>query len=88
MYEKKLRRLLRAGRQDGIEENRTYSDNEDESECEIKCCNFFLDIFCVFVVPLFCASIFLTFKDPETAEQDVRRTNRFQQQSSQVRLDC
>lgn len=52
-----------------------------------------LQFFCLYIYVLYlcfsliCASLPLNFKDPETAEQDVRRPYRSQQQNSQVRFE-
>lgn len=45
LYETKLRRLLRSGREENVNgerENELYSDTEEEEESMIKCCSFFV----------------------------------------------
>lgn len=62
LYEEKLRRLLRSGREEnGERENELYSDTEEEEESMIKCCNVFVCICCVFVLALTQFGVFSDF---------------------------
>lgn len=93
LYETKLRRLLRSGREENVNgerENELYSDTEEEEESMIKCCSFF----CVYVrvasLSLLSYNLVfsLTFAGSEATEDEkiIKRHVRSQQQSSQVRF--
>lgn len=91
LYEKKLRRLLRSGREENVNgerENELYSDTEEEEESTIKCCSFS----CMYELRLLLLSynlVFsLTFAGSEATEDEkiIKRPVRSQQQSSQVRF--
>lgn len=64
LYEEKLRRLLRSGREENVNgerENELYSDTEEEEESMIKCCSFFVCMSCVFVIALIQFGVFSDF---------------------------